>query len=86
VLFVAIHCDPDELERRQRQRSDRNPNFTREYLASAQIRAHAHGIYDLEVDTTHLTPHQCADIIKEHLQNGPTPEAFRGIRDKYISI
>ncbi len=85
VLFVGLVCELEELERRQGQRKDRNPNFTREYLAAAQVRAHAHGIYDLEVDSTTLTPYQSAEIIKTHLRNGPEPDAFRRIREKYLS-
>jgi chloramphenicol 3-O-phosphotransferase len=35
------------------------------------------GIHDLEVDTSLLTPQDCAEAIRLHLSSGPEPSAFR---------
>lgn len=32
--------------------------------------------YDLELDTSQLSPTECADAIKERLRSGPTLKAF----------
>ena len=59
VLFVRLECPIEELERRERQRGDRN-----EGQAQAQIdRIHGHGIYDLTVDTYQQTTDDCAEMI-----------------------
>ena len=42
-------------------------------LARGRPRA---GIYDLEVDTSMLSPDECADAIAGGLEDGPPPEAF----------
>ncbi|WP_435891305.1 hypothetical protein [Mesorhizobium ciceri] len=34
-------------------------------------------MYDLEVDTSLLSPGQCADTLAEQLRQGPYPTAFR---------
>ena len=48
VAFVGVHCSPAELDRRERARDDREAG-----QAVAQRRqVHAHGLYDVECDTT----------------------------------
>ena len=42
-----------------------------------QESVHAPGIYDLEVDTSKLSPAECAGVIQQRLQNGPPPSAFQ---------
>ncbi len=42
-----------------------------------QDAVHAPGIYDLEVDTSVLSPEACADAIRYRLENGPPPSAFQ---------
>ncbi|MGC1212102.1 MAG: chloramphenicol phosphotransferase, partial [Micromonospora sp.] len=38
---------------------------------------HTPGIYDLEVDTSVLSPEECADRIARRLAMGPPPSAFQ---------
>ena len=38
---------------------------------------HVPGIYDLEVDSSKLSPEECADVIRRHLEGGAAPTAFR---------
>jgi chloramphenicol 3-O phosphotransferase len=42
-----------------------------------QDEVHRPGIYDLEVDTSVLSPADAASHIREHLAHGPPPAAFR---------
>jgi chloramphenicol 3-O phosphotransferase len=42
-----------------------------------QQEVHVPGIYDLEVDTSVHSPEACAAIIRQHLDHGPPPAAFR---------
>jgi chloramphenicol 3-O phosphotransferase len=42
-----------------------------------QEAVHIPGIYDLEVDTSRLSPVECANTLRQRLENGPPPSAFR---------
>jgi chloramphenicol 3-O phosphotransferase len=42
-----------------------------------QREVHRPGIYDLEVDTSVLSPEGCAAAIRHHLEHGPPPSAFQ---------
>jgi chloramphenicol 3-O phosphotransferase len=76
VLFVGVRCPVEVAEQRERDRGDRMPG-----LATAHIDlVHAHGIYDLDVDTSVLTAMECAEKIRERLLNGPPPNAFRQLQ------
>jgi len=50
VFLVGVHCDADELARRERRRGDRKVGEGRAHLEENQI--HELGPYDLDVDTT----------------------------------
>lgn len=79
VLFVGIQCPLDVAIQREKERKDRVQG-----LAKMQFDlVHSHGIYDLVVDTSQLTPMECANQIKNRLLNGPTPEALRRLK-KYF--
>jgi chloramphenicol 3-O phosphotransferase len=41
-----------------------------------QQAVHVPGIYDLEVDTSALSPEECAAVIHRRLVDGPPPAAF----------
>jgi chloramphenicol 3-O phosphotransferase len=80
VLFVAVRCSPRELARRERVRGDREPG----QAATQQERVHAHGIYDLECDTTATSPVECALRIKEFLLGPQRPIAFDRLRSALL--
>ena len=42
-----------------------------------QRAVHEPGIYDLEVDTSLLSPEQCAESIRRRLAEPPPPTAFQ---------
>ncbi|WP_433206548.1 chloramphenicol phosphotransferase CPT family protein [Nocardia sp. CA-107356] len=76
VVFVGVHCSIDELQRREQQRGDR-PVGT----AASQIEpVHAHGIYDLTIDTGAATIQACSVQIKAFLDQGPSHRAFDRLR------
>lgn len=80
VFLVGVHCSLDELERRERARGDRPPGLA----AYQQSRVHAHGVYDIECDSTTATPRECAALIHagitSHLARGAAPTAFSRLR------
>jgi chloramphenicol 3-O phosphotransferase len=50
VFWVGVHCDLDEIDRRELARGDRTPGEGRAHVEIDRI--HEHGPYDLTVDTT----------------------------------
>lgn len=78
VVFVGVHCGREELARRERERGDRPSG-----LAARQLdQVHAHGLYDIECDTSRADALQCASRVKEFLPDRPRPTAFEQLRDK----
>jgi chloramphenicol 3-O phosphotransferase len=76
VVFVGVRCSPAELERRERERGDRLPGVA----VAQQAQVHAHGLYDVECDTTTASPYDCAVRIADFLGTGQVPTAFARLR------
>lgn len=72
VLFVGLRLPLAEAERRERERGDRGPGGA----ATFHELVHAHGVYDLEVDTAALSPMECARQIKDALGHATPRQAF----------
>jgi chloramphenicol 3-O phosphotransferase len=58
-LWVAVHCPVDELVRREAARGDRTPGFA---SGTAQV-THEGVQYDVQLDTSVLTPEQAAEQV-----------------------
>jgi chloramphenicol 3-O phosphotransferase len=72
VFFVGVRCDPAELTLRERARRDRTQG-----TALAQVeRVHAHGIYDLDIDSTATPTSALAAQILAALETRGAPSAF----------
>ncbi|AUB39285.1 cpt, chloramphenicol 3-O phosphotransferase [Nostoc flagelliforme CCNUN1] len=81
VLFVGVRC-PIEIimERRQKTRGKVGSaaySLMPHPVELWQREVHIPGIYDLEVDTSLLSPGACAEIIRQHLADIPAPSAFQ---------
>ncbi len=86
VLFVGVRCQLDEIMKR------RNASPPGRYAVSTpddpvpppvrlwQEEVHKAGIYDLEIDTSLLSPEECADAIRARLKEGPGT-AFQRLAD-----
>ncbi len=82
VLFVGVRC-PIETIMKRRQASTSGP-----YVLGTpddpfpmpvrlwQEEVHKPGLYDLEVDTSVLSPEECAEAIRQRLADGPPGNAF----------
>jgi chloramphenicol 3-O phosphotransferase len=80
VVFVGIHCDLDELTRREAERGDRIVG-----AAAAQLSTvHEHGGYDIECDTTLQSPADCARHIADALADLPTTRVFDVLRERLL--
>jgi chloramphenicol 3-O phosphotransferase len=76
VYLVGVRCPLEVLEERERARKNRTLGQAR---AQYDI-VHGAGIYDLEVDTSTLTPEECAKKIKNFVYSGNAPSALRNIQ------
>ena len=68
VLFVGVHCPLPEVERRERERGNRTVGQAKGHFELV----HAHGAYDVEVDTSRADPAACASRIIAALSTPPT--------------
>ena len=84
VLFVGVRCPIKEIMKRRSQ-ADRESGYivgTDDEpvplpVALWQEEVHKPGIYDLEVDTSLLSPHDCAKEIRQRLEEGSPGTAFQ---------
>lgn len=76
AAFIGVRCPVDVLNQREVDRADRTVG-----QAAAQHRlVHAHGGYDLEVDTSILSPEQAAHTVLAWLADGPEFTALDRLR------
>jgi chloramphenicol 3-O phosphotransferase len=81
VLFVGVRCPVEELDRREREREGTNPS-------SGQARRQFHQLeyldvpqpYDVVVDTSLMSPEECALRIKERLEANVPTTALRRLK------
>jgi chloramphenicol 3-O phosphotransferase len=77
VLFVGVHVPVDIARQRELDRGDRSPGGAAIFLEHV----HAHGTYDLELDTSMLTPEECAARIKTSLESSHPRTALRKLAE-----
>jgi chloramphenicol 3-O phosphotransferase len=76
VLFVGVRCPLDVImTRRNESGGPDGPVPTPVLLWREEV--HKPGIYDLEVDTSLLSPRDCAEVIRRRLAEGPPGTAFQ---------
>ena len=76
ILFVGVRCPIEVTEKREQERGNRFFGQARGHFDSV----HFHQLYDLEVDTSILTPQDCAMQVKDRLHNGPLGDASSQLR------
>jgi chloramphenicol 3-O phosphotransferase len=80
ALFVGVRCPIEVIMERRRSTSwnaESAPGEVPEPVRRWQREVHLPGIYDLEVDTSVLSPSACAEIIRQRLDHGPAPSALQ---------
>ena len=79
ALFVGVRCPLEEIMRRRRATGWSDAPLDAPVpppVLRWQQAVHEPGIYDLEVDTSLLSPEECATLIRRRLENAPPPTAF----------
>jgi chloramphenicol 3-O phosphotransferase len=69
--FVGVRCPLDTLEQRARTVARRPAQLQAQFE-----RTHTPGVYDVEVDTSRLSPAECAALIQRRMADAPTPLAL----------
>lgn len=86
VLFVGVRCPIDVVMERRRATwgtgsaggsGSADGGSVPPPVSLWQQAVHLPGIYDLEVDTSALSPEECAAVIRRRLADGPPPSAFQ---------
>jgi chloramphenicol 3-O phosphotransferase len=78
VLLVGVRCPLGTVL--ERRRATWGVGYAEDGSVPPPVQrwqrlVHEPGIYDLEVDTSALTPEACADAIRQRLEHGPPPTA-----------
>ena len=76
VYFIGIKADLDVIEQRERNRATSPKGHARAYYQ----KVHEGLLYDLELDTTNMSPEQTADRIKDFVESGVKPVSFEQMR------
>ena len=72
AYLIGVRCPLDVMNAREAARGDR----TLGQAAKQFHKVHAHGVYDLEVDTSVLSVDECVQQIASHIESH-TPSAFK---------
>lgn len=80
ILFIGVRCPLEIAKKREKERGDRTLGLVEAHYDIV----HSHGVYDLEIDTSVLTPTEGASQIKDHLENGVPPTAIQKLRDMLL--
>jgi chloramphenicol 3-O phosphotransferase len=71
--LIGVRCPIEVVTERRRATWGSSPiDAVRRWETSV----HSPGIYDLELDTSILSPDDCAELIRTRLRKGPPPSAF----------
>lgn len=79
AFFIGIRCARAIAEQREHARRDRFPGLVNAHYQQV----HSHGIYDLEVDTSLLTPMECAQRVKQFLSERRQPTALHQLHQQF---
>ena len=76
LYFIGVRCPLEVISEREAQRPGRFPGTALGHFDQC----HAHGLYDLEVDTSKLSPPACAKQVLARIQT--PPRAFDQLRQR----
>ncbi len=82
VLLVGVYCPLEVILERRRTTGWSTGKHPDGASAPPTVRlwqheVHLPGIYDLELDTSMLSPEECATMIRQHLETGQAPSAIQ---------
>ena len=82
VLLVGVRC-PVEVIMERRWKTWSPERGLDDHIRRWQREVHIPGIYDIEVDTSQLTPAECADTIRRRLEDNTVPTACKRLAEMH---
>ena len=79
VTFVGVRCPIETINRREQSRPGRFPGTAYGHYEQC----HAHGEYDVEVDTSAMSPRECAETVVQY-QASHAPRVFKQLTAAYL--
>lgn len=79
VYFVGVTVPLAVLEERERSRGTSPIGHARSHFDTV----HAHGEYDLTVDTSTISNQEAVERIKQFIKDNPNPQAFKKLHAKF---
>lgn len=73
VYFIGVHAPLSVVEEREQQRGNRLLGHARSHYDTV----HEGLIYDLDIDSSQLTPEESALVIQAYIEKHPNPQAFK---------
>lgn len=73
VYLIGVDIPLDVLEQREKARATSPVGHARSHYDTV----HAHGVYDIRVDTSKQSAAECAQAIKDFIASNPRPKAFK---------
>ncbi len=73
VYFIGVNAPLSVIEEREKQRGNRLSGHSRSHYDTV----HKGLVYDLEIDSSELTPEESALVIKKFIEECPNPQAFK---------
>lgn len=73
VYFIGVHAPLEVIEKREKERGNRLLGHARSHYDTV----HKNLMYDLEIDTSKLTPEESAFVIKQYIELHSDPMAFK---------
>ncbi len=81
--LISVYCPLEVAEQREQERTERRA------LGGARVfyeGVYRHDRYDLRVDTAVSSPEECAERIKDYIQTGSPPTAFRQLHRQFSNM
>ena len=82
VYFVGVRCPLEITEQRERERGNRAKGGAKTF----HNLVHAHGLYDLEVDSSISSPKECAIQIRDGFRHKSRPTAFQKLKSRDFDV
>lgn len=73
VYFIGVNAPLSIIEEREQKRGNRLVGHSRSHYATV----HKGLVYDLEIDSSKLTPEESALVIQKFIEEHPNPQAFK---------
>lgn len=80
VYYIGVFCDLKVMQEREVLRRDRCIGLSNDQID--RVHQGILNLYDFKIDTTNLSSFEAARLILKFMDDNPTPQAFRKLKNK----